>query len=94
MSNSTFTEVAYTEAVALLTSSVVQLTLSFGLLAAFCYLRTSNKAVYEPRLKFATSDKKPHALQNNLLAWVSVYQIQEVTETEKIGLDGSCKLTI
>jgi hypothetical protein len=82
------TNISYNNTIALLAATGIQIAFSFGLIVAFCLLRTSHKAVYEPKLKYAKFETRPPPLDRSYLGWTSVYSISEATEAEQIGLDG------
>jgi Late exocytosis, associated with Golgi transport len=78
--------VTYTDSKSLLVSFITQLAIAGGLIAAFCVLRPNNKAIYEPRLKYASEKKRPQPLPQHLLGWLSVFHVQDEKHVGKIGI--------
>lgn len=87
-------DIHYSQALTLLTTALSQLAISFALFTAFCLLRNSNKAIYQPRLKYLQPNKNPPELSNSLLGWIAVYSISDYSESHKIGLDAVMFLII
>ncbi|KAJ3304034.1 hypothetical protein HDV03_003148 [Kappamyces sp. JEL0829] len=70
-------------------AATTQLLIAAGCIAGFSFLRPANKAVYEPKLKYAHEHKKPKNIDSTPWAWLD--PIRTVDETEllnKVGLDG------
>lgn len=56
--------------------------------ALFVILRTNNKRLYSPRLKFADIEKRPKPLEGGLFGWVKVVMRQnELQMVNQIGVD-------
>lgn len=85
---------SYVELVSLLVTVGYQLAATFGLILAFCLIRPKHKAIYEPRLKYLQKKRKPPALEDSLLAWTKVYNLNDQQEAMKIGIDATLFLSI
>ncbi|KAI8892568.1 hypothetical protein BC833DRAFT_611308 [Globomyces pollinis-pini] len=72
----------------LITNLFIQLSISSACFVGFSVLRPTNKATYEPKLKYAVERKKPQPLTNTLFGWLkAIFEIEEVETIDKIGLD-------
>lgn len=57
-------------------------------LCAFSILRPNNSVVYQPKLKYATDEKRPPKIGKGLFDWVApVLQVSEAEMMKLIGLD-------
>jgi hypothetical protein len=75
---------------AVIVSFVVNFGISAALFGGFSLLRPRNKAVYEPKLKYAEEPKKPHPISDSPFAWFKpIYEVDEVAEVAKIGVDAT-----
>ncbi|KAI8836718.1 hypothetical protein BJ741DRAFT_181995 [Chytriomyces cf. hyalinus JEL632] len=71
-----------------LTAFMVQLLIAFGCIVGFSLLRPANKVVYQPRLKFASDEKKPPPLGATPTAWVAPIMSEDSAKgLSKLGLD-------
>ncbi|KAK5672208.1 hypothetical protein BDV3_000727 [Batrachochytrium dendrobatidis] len=78
----------YSDLISLLTAFGTNIAISAALIVGFSLLRTTNKNVYEPRLKFAEEDKRPQPLSASPVSWIKPsFFTDELELVGKIGLD-------
>jgi hypothetical protein len=79
-----------TALIAVVVSFVVNFAISAALFGGFGLLRPRNKAVYEPKLKYADDSKKPYPIADSFFEWIKpIFQVDEVAEVSKIGVDAT-----
>ncbi|KAI8910795.1 hypothetical protein EDD86DRAFT_274903 [Gorgonomyces haynaldii] len=83
-----------TAIVPLLTAVGTNLAISAGLFLAFSVIRSRNKIVYEPRIKFSDTKKQPPKLPDDVLSWVTVMTYNDLEQAPKIGVDAVIFLRI
>jgi hypothetical protein len=62
--------------------------ISLGALCAFSILRPTNSLIYQPKVKYATDEKRPPKIGKGWFDWVApVWHTKEAEIMEKSGLD-------
>ncbi|ORY50056.1 DUF221-domain-containing protein [Rhizoclosmatium globosum] len=71
-----------------ITSFLIQLLVAFACIIGFSILRPANKVVYQPKLKFASEDKRPTPLKSDPTAWITpIVREDSAKAVHQLGVD-------
>lgn len=83
------TVIAAVDLKGVVTASVFQITICSICFLGFALMRTFNKAVYQPKVKYADERKRPKELPGHLIGWITpILYESDYDLVDKVGIDG------